>query len=224
VSPEVFIPLAEESGLILALGRQVLHAACAQASRWHQRHPELRPGVAVNVSRRQLVDPTFADQVAQVLAQSGLPADALTLEVTESVLGSDPERVVRVLRRIRTSGVRVAIDDFGTGYSSFAALAELPIDTLKIDKRFIDNLSDQRGRGLVEAITRLARTLVLDTTAEGVEDAEQLRALEHLGCDRIQGYLYSRPLSPEDADRYLASTVADRSSMSTETTSDDVTA
>ncbi len=159
----------------------MLHDACAQASRWRERHPSLAPGVAVNVSRRQLVDATFPDQVADALEVSGLPATALTLEVTESVLGADPDRIVKVLRRIRDTGVRVAIDDFGTGYSSFAALAELPIDTLKIDKRFIDNLLDRRGRGLVEAITQLARTLVLDTTAEGVEDSEQRLALERLG-------------------------------------------
>lgn len=204
VAPDVFIPIAEECGLINDIGRFVLQAACHEARRWQNRTPHLRPSVAVNVSQRQLVDPLFAVDVADALADAGIAPTSLVLEVTESVLGHNPTLVVSVLNELRATGVRVAIDDFGTGYSSLAALVDLPVDALKIDKRFVDNILDHGwGRGLVEAIVHLAGTLGLDTTAEGVEDAAQLQALLAIGCDRIQGYLYSKPLDADDTLAYL---------------------
>ncbi len=205
VPPDKFIPLAEESGLILDLGWTVLFEACQQARRWNQWFPETTHRISVNASRLQLADRRFADQVADALARAELPASSFVLEVTESVLASESGRVIDTLDDLRRTGVRVAIDDFGTGYSSFAALADLPIDILKIDKRFIDNLlKDDQGRGFVDAIMQLARTLHLETTAEGVESPEQYAALAALGCSNIQGFLFSRPLAPSQVRAFLS--------------------
>ncbi|MGQ0831291.1 MAG: putative bifunctional diguanylate cyclase/phosphodiesterase [Microthrixaceae bacterium] len=204
ILPEVFIPLAEELGLIVEIGRRVLFEACHQARAWHDAHPGLRPAVAVNVSVRQLVHPGFAADVAAALATAKLSPTALTIEVTESALASDSGRVVGVLNRLRATGVRVAIDDFGTGYSSFATLSELPIDILKIDKRFIDNLGvDEERRGIVGAIIQLAHTLHLETIAEGVEQHEQRHALQQLGCPLVQGYLVAGPMPGDQTLRFM---------------------
>jgi EAL domain-containing protein (putative c-di-GMP-specific phosphodiesterase class I) len=198
VPPDVFIPLAEEAGLILDLGRFVLREAIEKTKQWQQIAPEV--GIAVNVSRLQLAHPSFVDDVVAALDGAGLTPSCVTLEVTESVLASDTGRVIATLDRLRAFGLRVAIDDFGTGYSSFAALSELPIDTLKIDKRFIDKLpTGPDGHGFVRAILQLADTLHLSTTAEGVELPAQRDALVDHGCTHLQGYLFSKPLTPEDA-------------------------
>ena len=205
VPPEVFVPLAEESGLILEIGRSVLFEACRQATTWRATFPEFQIGIAVNVSGRQLLDPAFVRVVNETLACSGLEPHLLTLEITESILSAGSGRAIAMLEELRCIGARIAIDDFGTGYSSLAALAELPVDTLKIDKRFIDNLLDDRhGRGLVQAIVRIAQTLGLDTIAEGVELSEQQRCLVELGCEHIQGYLFARPMPGADTCDYLA--------------------
>jgi EAL domain-containing protein (putative c-di-GMP-specific phosphodiesterase class I) len=205
VPPDKFIPLAEESGLILDLGWAVLLEACRQARQWSEWFPGTAQHVSVNASRLQLADLRFADQVADALTRANLPPSSLVVEVTESVLASESGRVIASLDSLRRSGVRVAIDDFGTGYSSFAALADLPIDILKIDKRFIDNLlKDDQGRGFVNAIMQLAHTLHLETTAEGVEEPEQQAALAALGCTNIQGYLFSRPMAADGVRGYLA--------------------
>jgi diguanylate cyclase (GGDEF)-like protein/PAS domain S-box-containing protein len=204
IPPDTFIPLAEELGLIVEIGRLVLFEACHQARLWHTAFPHVRPAIAVNVSVRQLVDPTFAADVADALNQSGIDTTSLTIEITESVLANDSGRVIGVLNQIRETGVRIAIDDFGTGYSSFAALSELPIDILKIDKRFIDNLlRDYEGRGIVSAIMQLSQTLQLETIAEGVEQREQQQGLEELGCTRIQGYLYAQPMPGGETHEYI---------------------
>jgi EAL domain-containing protein (putative c-di-GMP-specific phosphodiesterase class I) len=205
VPPDTFIPLAEESGLIIDLGRAVLLEACQQARSWHTRFPELRPSISVNASRLQLAHPRFVEHVAEALALADLDPSSLIVEVTESILASESRDVIATLDELRGTGVRVAIDDFGTGYSSFAALAELPIDILKIDKRFIDNLVyDDQGRGFVNAIMQLAHTLHLETTAEGVEQLEQRDALAILGCTHIQGYFFSRPMPGAQTHDFLA--------------------
>jgi diguanylate cyclase (GGDEF)-like protein/PAS domain S-box-containing protein len=204
VRPDTFIPLAEDSGLIIDLGRAVLLEACRQAREWQDRFPQLRPSISVNVSRLQLAHPGFTDHVAEAIAGAGLDPCLLTLEVTESVLAGESGRIIAALDALRRTGVRVAIDDFGTGYSSFAALAELPIDILKIDKRFIDNIArDAKGRGFVAAIMQLAQTLHLDTIAEGVEQPEQRAALTELGCTHIQGYLFSPAMPAEQTATYI---------------------
>jgi EAL domain-containing protein (putative c-di-GMP-specific phosphodiesterase class I) len=205
VPPNTFIPLAEESGLIIELGHAVLLEACRQAREWHETLPEIRPSISVNASRLQLANPSFVDDVADALERSHLDPSALIVEVTESILASESGHVIATLDELRRTGIRVAIDDFGTGYSSFAALAELPIDILKIDKRFIDNLVyDDQGRGFVNAIMQLAHTLHLETTAEGVEQLEQRDALAALGCTHLQGYFFSRPMPGDETHAYLA--------------------
>jgi diguanylate cyclase (GGDEF)-like protein/PAS domain S-box-containing protein len=206
VAPDVFIPLAEEIGLILDLGRWVLFEACHQARIWRTTFPDISPTVAVNVSRLQLVDPGFINDVASALAEADLDPSSLTIEITESILSADPVYVIGVLEKVRNCGVRIAVDDFGTGYSSLAALAELPADTLKIDKRFIDNLlRNDHGRRFVETIIQLARSLGLDTVAEGVERPDQHDMLRTLGCDYIQGFLFAQPLSMDDVCTYIES-------------------
>ncbi len=204
IPPTTFIPLAEDAGLIIELGHAVLLAACEQASQWQTQFAHLRPNLSVNASRLQLADPRFVGQVTDALTRSNLEPTPLTLEVTESVLAHDSGRIIATLDELRRTGVRVAIDDFGTGYSSFAALAELPIDILKIDRRFIDNLTrDHEGRGFVNAIMQLAQTLRLETVAEGVEHHEQHAALIDLGCTSIQGYLFSPPMPGAAIHGYL---------------------
>ena len=210
ISPSTFIPVAEESGLIIELGRTVLREACQQTKRWHEVAGP-HPSISVNASRLQLAHPEFIDHVTEALGEAGVDSSALVVEVTESVLASESRSIISALDALRNLGVRVAIDDFGTGYSSFAALADLPIDILKIDKRFVDNVvHDDQGRGFVNAIMQLATTLQLDTTAEGVELPEQRDALVRLGCTHLQGYLYSPPMPADQTLAFLARhTVAD---------------
>ena len=205
ISPDTFIPLAEESGLIIELGRAVLEEACRQTQRWHAGGLGKRPSISVNASRLQLAHPLFVEHVTEALEAAELESNALIVEVTESVLASESAHIIGTLDALRELGVRVAIDDFGTGYSSFAALADLPIDILKIDKRFVDNLvSDDQGRGFVNAIMQLATTLHLDTTAEGVELPTQRDALIQMGCTHIQGYLFSPPMPADQTYAFLA--------------------
>jgi diguanylate cyclase (GGDEF)-like protein/PAS domain S-box-containing protein len=205
VSPATFVPLAEELGLIADLGRDVLLQACRQARVWHDRFPAIRPSISVNVSQLQLGNVRFVDHVTEALALSGLDPSCLVVEVTESMLASESGVIISSLDRLRHMGVRVAIDDFGTGYSSFAALADLPIDIIKIDKRFVDKLLDEdHGEGVVMAIMQLARTLGLEPTAEGVERPQQRAILEQLGCTSMQGFLFASPMPGSETMRYLA--------------------
>jgi diguanylate cyclase (GGDEF)-like protein/PAS domain S-box-containing protein len=207
IPPNVFIPIAEETNLIQDLGRKILSQACHQATLWRNAHPDLALYIAVNLSQLQLAHPNIVSDVTNALVNADLPATALTIEVTESALADNSGRVINALDRLRRTGIRVAIDDFGTGYSSFAALAELPIDILKIDKRFIDNVArNPQGRGFVNAIIQLAQTLHLETVAEGVEQPEQSEAVRELGCSHVQGYLYAQPLTAERATAYLTRT------------------
>jgi predicted signal transduction protein with EAL and GGDEF domain len=203
VEPGVFIPLAEETGLIHDIGRAVLVTACRQAQVWLADDPARPTGVAVNVSGRQLLEPGFVEMVSQALAGTGLDPRALTLEITESVFAADAPHVLEALQQLRRRGIGIAIDDFGTGYSSFARLADLPIDTIKIDKRFVDGLDDDRGRGIIAAIIGIARTLGLSTVAEGAEDPAQQLTLVDLGCTQIQGFLFARPMPAEETLPFL---------------------
>jgi diguanylate cyclase (GGDEF)-like protein len=193
VPPVDFIPLAEDTGLIVPIGAWVLREAARQAVAWSREAG--RPiGMAVNLSPRQLVDDEVVATVAAVLTETGLLPAQLTLEVTESVLVQDVDRVVDRLRALRTLGVRIAIDDFGTGYSSLSYLRRLPADTIKIDRSFVTDLAqDGASRTLVSSIIELARSLQLDVVAEGVEDAAQRTVLQSLQCSHAQGYLFARP-------------------------------
>jgi diguanylate cyclase (GGDEF)-like protein len=199
--PADFIPLAEETGLILQIGRWVLHEACQQAVAWRNEHPTRVPlMMSVNLSARQLALNTVIDDVAAALDESGLDPDHLTLELTETVLMQDGDEVVSRLDRLKELGVLLAIDDFGTGYSSLSYLHKFPIDVLKIDKSFTSNLRRGTGEGvLTHAIIRLARTLHLRTVAEGIERPDQVGKLQAMGCHSGQGYYFAHPLPADEA-------------------------
>jgi diguanylate cyclase (GGDEF)-like protein len=193
VPPLDFIPLAEENGLIVDIGLFVLRTACAQTAQWRTVHPNLT--IAVNVSARQLADSQLVDHVVRVLHETGLDPAALTLEITESAVIDDPDKAFERLTVLKARGVRLAVDDFGTGYSSLSSLHNLPVDTLKIDKSFIDGVAHgAEGAGVVNAIIGIAQTLRLGTVAEGVEDRDQVQQLEQLGCQQLQGFCFSKPL------------------------------
>jgi len=202
VQPVDFIPLLEETGLIVEVGRWVLDEACRQGASWHERG---RPvGVAVNVSARQLETDQFVGDVREALAHSGLQAHALTLEITETALMRNPEQTARRLRAIKELGVRLAIDDFGTGYSSFAHLQRFPVDSLKIDRSFISQLSENpEGETLLRTLVQLGKALSIETLAEGIELPGQLSLLQEENCDSGQGYLFARPLEVADAEAFL---------------------
>jgi EAL domain-containing protein (putative c-di-GMP-specific phosphodiesterase class I)/GGDEF domain-containing protein len=195
--PDRFIPIAERSGLIVPLGTWVLEQALAQLAGWHATGLDLF--VAVNVSAVQFRDPGFVDLVLRTLARHGLPAQALELEITESLLLEHPDALAG-LERLRAAGIHLAIDDFGTGYSSFGYLQRMPISILKLDQSFVrDAHCSPRNATLVEAALRMARGLDLTVVAEGVESAEDRDFLARLGCDRWQGFLCSRPAAADDA-------------------------
>ncbi|MDR7273586.1 putative bifunctional diguanylate cyclase/phosphodiesterase [Catenuloplanes atrovinosus] len=207
IPPDQFINLAEETGLIVQIGHWVLEEALRSAERWNRLVPSDRPRyVSVNVSARQFRNPGFMDSVRQVLAESGVPPRALLLEITESLLLRDDEQVWADLAALRQTGVRIAIDDFGTGYSSLSYLRHMPIDVLKIDKSFIDDMVHSRKqRALVSAIVQLADTLDLRVIAEGIEEPVHREMLASMGCPYGQGYLFSRPVNAADIYGWLAS-------------------
>ncbi|MDQ1485208.1 MAG: hypothetical protein QOJ62_901 [Actinomycetota bacterium] len=199
ISPVEFISIAEESGLIVPLGARVLELACEQTARWRAAHPELANlHVAVNLSARQLADPNLESTVRAVLARTGLPRDALWLEITESMLVSDRDSS-RVLFALRAAGVHLSIDDFGTGYSNLGYLRRFPVEVLKIDRSFVMAMDESDdAAAIVASVTALAHTLGLKVIAEGVENAAQLAALRRLGCDQLQGYYLGRPARADD--------------------------
>ncbi|WP_414987902.1 EAL domain-containing protein [Acidovorax sp.] len=207
VSPAQFIPLAEETGLILPLGRWVLHSACKLLSGW-QDDPQLAHlTMAVNVSSRQFRHASFVDDVARVLAITGAPAQQLKLELTESVLVEDMEITIATMAALRSYGVGFSLDDFGTGYSSLSYLKRMPLDQLKIDQSFVrDLLTDPNDAAIVDTIIGLSRSLGLEVIAEGVETAAQRELLANAGCQLYQGYLFSRPLSSDVLEAFLKKT------------------
>jgi diguanylate cyclase (GGDEF)-like protein len=217
IPPSQFIPLAEETGLIVPLGEWVLGEACRQAHAWHRDHPELSDLiVGVNLSGRQLAHADVAAVIANVLATTGLRPDRLFLEITESVLMHDADHTVTVLTALKALGVRVGVDDFGTGYSSLSYLKKFPVDILKIDKSFVDGLGvEDQDTAIVGATITLAHALGLLSTAEGVETAIQAQVLTELGCDKAQGYLYCRPQSASTVIDTLLRTHARQSLIST---------
>jgi diguanylate cyclase (GGDEF)-like protein/PAS domain S-box-containing protein len=205
LAPSEFLPLVEETGLIVPLGRWVLRQACQQARQWQDRF-RLSLTMAVNVSTRQLADDGIGSDVAQALRDSRLDPASLTLEVTESALVTDMSGTVKRLEALRASGVRIAIDDFGTGYSSLSYLDQFPIDVIKIDRSFVSVLLDpSRQPPLAQMILDLATRLGVPTVAEGIEDESQFNRLRELGCFLGQGFLFSRPLHPDTLEEILAS-------------------
>jgi diguanylate cyclase (GGDEF)-like protein len=203
VPPDVFIPIAEESGLIVSIGRWVLEQACAQAARWNEHGYALN--LSVNVSARQLERPEFVEEVRAVIEDTRLDPAALTLEITETVLMRNPDSAAHMLADLKGLGVRIAVDDFGTGYSSLAYLRQFPVDSLKIDRTFITSLAhSDEARALTHTLIQLGKALGLQTLAEGVEHPNQVRQLQREGCDLAQGFLFARPLTPDALECFLA--------------------
>lgn len=198
IQPDVFIPLAEQTGVIHQLGLFVLREACHQGRRWLDASPGTPLAIGVNISGKQLQQSGFPAEVRKVLEESGLPPKSLVLEMTESVLMDDTDGSVRALAELKEMGIRIAIDDFGTGYSSLSYLHRFPVDILKIDRSFVERLSGTHAEeSLVQSIVQLAQTLHLETIAEGIEDHGQLLALRRLGCQVAQGYHFGRPGPPD---------------------------
>ena len=215
VPPLAFIPLAEETGLIIPLGRWVLEQACREASRWRRPARPARRGaavaplfVSVNLSARQFVQADLVEDVQAILAETGLAPGALELEITESVVMDQSEAGVRALRELRSLGVRLVLDDFGTGYSSLAYLKHLPLDTIKIDRSFVAGIDEIADRSIVDAVIALAHGLGIGVVAEGIETDRQAERLLELGCDLGQGYLFSRPVPAAEARKLLRPTTS----------------
>jgi diguanylate cyclase (GGDEF)-like protein/PAS domain S-box-containing protein len=206
LQPEAFIWAAEETGLIVGLGRWVLAEACRAAARWRAEVPGAAAlGLSVNVSARQLQQPGLVDDVRRALAGSGLDARALTLEITETVLAQRGDDAAAILQSVKALGVRLALDDFGTGYSSLSRLQYLPVDELKIDRSFVQSIDSGADRAaLVRAIVELGRALELTTVAEGIEHAGQVAALQRIGCRLGQGFHFARPLAAAELEQLLA--------------------
>jgi predicted signal transduction protein with EAL and GGDEF domain len=199
LAPVEFVGLAEETGLIVPLGGWILRTACRQAASWSHALPERPPfEINVNVSTRQLQDPTFPALVANVLTETGVPPHALVLEITESLLPEDGAAMIEQLGRLKSLGLRIAVDDFGTGYSALSRLHHFPIDIVKIDRSFITDIERDRSRAqLVQGIVSLAGSLELDVVAEGIEHPAQADQLREMRTPHGQGYLFSRPVAPD---------------------------
>ncbi|WP_172116733.1 putative bifunctional diguanylate cyclase/phosphodiesterase [Halomonas hibernica] len=204
ISPGTFIPLAEQTGLILPIGEWVLKTACAQLAEWGDDSQHEALTVAINVSARQLNQGDFVDTIKRVISQTGARADRLRLELTESMLQDNVGSTIVKMDALRLLGVRFSLDDFGTGYSSLSYLKRLPLDVLKIDKSFVDDIfADPGDAAIVRTIIALARSLDIDVVAEGVETAEQLEWLLDHGCVLFQGYLFSPPVHKDQASKML---------------------
>jgi diguanylate cyclase (GGDEF)-like protein len=202
LQPDEFVPIAEESGLIVPIGRWVLQEACRQAVAWRKHGHAL--GMAVNVSARQLDDDSLLDDVRGAIGQTDIEPATLTLEVTETTLMRDPLATAERLRALKALGVRIAIDDFGTGYSSLAYLRQFPADALKIDRSFISDVAgSKRSTALVHTLVQLGKTLQIETLAEGIEDERQLHMLQREHCDLGQGFLFARPLDTGAVEAFL---------------------
>jgi EAL domain-containing protein (putative c-di-GMP-specific phosphodiesterase class I) len=202
LAPDTFIPIAEQTRLIVPIGRWVLREACRQAAAWHEAgHPI---GMSVNISAHQLDQDGLDEDVERVLAQSGLDPASLTLEITETALMLDIDAATVRLRALKALGVRIAIDDFGTGHSSLAYLRKFPVDALKIDRSFISGIaSSDAAAAIISTLVALGKTLGIDTLAEGIEQPAQLEKLQQEQCDQGQGFLFARPLDVPGIEDFL---------------------
>jgi EAL domain-containing protein (putative c-di-GMP-specific phosphodiesterase class I) len=202
VQPDDFIPLLEETGLIVDVGKWVLNEATQQGAAWRQDGYPI--GMAVNVSGRQLDTDDFITDVSQALCASGLDPSALTIEITETTLMRNVEETARRLAAIKELGVRIAIDDFGTGYTSLAHLQRFPVDALKIDRSFITGLThNDEGETLMHTLVQLGKALSIETFAEGIEEEQELSLLREQDCDSGQGFLFARPLDVAATEAFL---------------------
>ena len=202
IPPAEFIPVAEETGLILDLGEFVLAKACAQLTEWRARNIDI--SIAINVSSQQFRFGEFATHVLQTIRQAGVPPQNLEIEITESLLMRNVDENIEALRLLHDAGIRLSVDDFGTGYSSLSYLKDFPLHALKIDRSFVRDLHNSRDDAAIcAAILAMARELGLKVIAEGVETEEQLEFLRRHGCDEIQGFIFSKPLPPEELEVLL---------------------
>jgi EAL domain-containing protein (putative c-di-GMP-specific phosphodiesterase class I) len=204
VVPDEFIPMAEETGLILALGEWVLNTACTQIAAWKGQKQQHNFGVSVNISALQFRQPEFVEQVLKALKRSGSNPRNLKLELTESILAENIDEVVAKMAELKSHGLRFSLDDFGTGYSSLSYLKRLPLDELKIDRSFVsDMLVNATSRAIAQSVISMGHAMGLSVIAEGVETEEQRNFLADLGCHSFQGYLYSHPLPVDEFQKYL---------------------
>jgi EAL domain-containing protein (putative c-di-GMP-specific phosphodiesterase class I) len=204
LQPGMFIPIAEETGLVHDIGRFVLREACRQGAIWVAHHPELaRMSLAVNLSAPNLRDPSLSGWVAECLVETGLPPECLVLEMTESMLIEHSIQMIEQLQRLKALGVRLAIDDFGTGFSSLSYLHRFPVDILKIDRSFIERVVSGSDSEFVRTIVQLGRSLSLTTIAEGIEGQDQLTALRQTGCEQGQGFHFSEAVPSAVVEEHL---------------------
>jgi EAL domain-containing protein (putative c-di-GMP-specific phosphodiesterase class I) len=210
LSPEKFISLAEDTGLIRELGWWSLGEACRRLKAWKANlGPDRDLFISVNLSTKQFLQPKLVENIAALLRDLDLSPNVLKLEITESTVMEDPTGAVEMLQEMKDLGIRLAIDDFGTGYSSLSYLHRFPLDMLKIDRSFISGLSGAaQGMEIARSIMPLAKNLHLDVVAEGVETAEQVRELKILNCKYAQGFYFSEPLSPDDAEALMSAHAA----------------
>jgi len=208
INPAQFIPVAEETGLIIQIGEWVLRTACAQARRWQDAYPSETPlTISVNLSGKQFAQQNLIQQIESALTETGLDPRSLRLEITESVVVENVEAASKMLKRLRRLGVGLSIDDFGTGYSSLSSLHSFPISTLKIDASFVSRMNGQNeNTEIVRTIMSLASNLGMDVIAEGVETLEQATKLRTFGCAEGQGFFFSKPIPVDKADQLLRET------------------
>ena len=211
ISPDEFLPLCEEMGLMTDLGSAMMKAAAEQLAEWKARHARaVALTCSVNLSTGEIDRPNLVEDVAALLEETGLPPLALKLEITESEIMRDPDRASVILRQLRRAGASLSLDDFGTGFSSLSYLTRLPFDTLKIDRYFVRTMGSNEGSAkIVRSVVNLGRELALEVVAEGVENAAMARALQDIGCDYGQGFGYAPALSPQEAEVYLNESYAD---------------
>jgi EAL domain-containing protein (putative c-di-GMP-specific phosphodiesterase class I) len=209
VSPIQFIPIAEESGLIRLIGKLVTREACRQAKIWSESFPDLLP-VSINLSPKEFSDNTLLEEIQNVLTETGLAPCHLEIELTEStVMDYQDQENMSTLSQIQALGVRLSIDDFGTGYSSLSYLKNMPFNAIKIDRSFVEDITrDSNDEAIILAIISIAQNLNLEIIAEGVETKEQLEFLRTHGSEKIQGYLFSKPLPPEELEAHMISNEA----------------
>lgn len=208
VSPATFIPVAEDTGLVVPLGRWVLREACRQACEWQSRSSSGQPfAISVNLSVREFGQPDLVKAVATVLEETGLPAKALRIEITESAIIGQKHPAIETVKQLRALGVAIHLDDFGTGYSALSYLHRLPLDAVKVDQAFISSIDqEERPLHVVKAIISLAHAIGLDVVAEGVTNVRQLELLRSMGCDLAQGFIFSRPCNSDELEALLATT------------------
>jgi EAL domain-containing protein (putative c-di-GMP-specific phosphodiesterase class I) len=204
LSPDRFLPLAEETGTIIPIGKWVLHTACKQAKEWRKDKRYKQLYVAVNLSARQFKEPDLVETIEEILKRTGLPSDCLKLEVTERGILQNPEHAITKMKILRAKGIHFSIDDFGMGYSPLNYLKRFPIDTLKIDRSFVrDATTNTDDQKIIKTIISMAQTLNMNTVAEGVENKAELDFLARQGCHMMQGYYFGRPMPANQFEKLL---------------------